>query len=234
MNSISSTKTGQIHLLNNNRPKTTCSVLADLEAEHWPELIQIIEKQIESNLFTRSMRKKADLSILDPRHDLSLEGDELYAKIHCPKEGLSECKMTFPLFDEYSSITKCTCNIDKYILDEKMCEHILTALIILDVHLKNNLPGSEDEKKHWSFLLDTIEKASQADKEDCIEENGKTLRWVLEQDLSITPYIASEISQYQKLEIDQLFSLDPSLDGQFLRLANNSFDKSGSERLCII
>ena len=190
----------------------------DLEAEYWGQLLTIVEHQIQKSNFSATMHKRADSNLKEPAHEIVLSGEDLWAKVKDLKKNIfHEIKITFPLFDEYSTITKCSCQMDRYLLEEKMCDHILCALKILKFNLDKKTPGSGEERQNWDFLFQSIEKAFQPDKSVMSEhDEPKQIQWLLsiENELMLQPFIKTKTEKI-KAEIDDLKLLDPTIDGNY-------------------
>jgi SNF2 family DNA or RNA helicase len=214
-----------------NQTTITGNIDLDLESEYWDELRDILANKLENPEFTKSMHKKSDANLKNLEHSISLQGDEFWAQIRDPKKDLfHEVKITFPLFDEYLTMTKCSCHMDKYLLDEKMCEHILCALKILKISLEGFEAGSTEEKKDWNFLFKSIDKAfdpenislitdvhqSSTESSENLETDKKTIKWLLKADgtISVTPFIKHKDRYYESKIID-LHELNPTKDATF-------------------
>lgn len=210
----------------------SCLISIDLESEYWPQLSSQLSVLIESSDFTRPMHKKAKEALTDPNHEITLEGDELTAKIKCLKKNVFQTvKLTFAIFDEYATISRCTCNSEKYLLDDKMCEHILTALTILKFSLDNKLAASAEEIKSWKFLFESIDNVFEARSDAVSDANEKVcLRWVLSDTFDLIPYFGPDKGPYYKAQRADLDILDPAKDANFgdWKLIHN-FKNSESE-----
>lgn len=134
----------------------------DLEGEYSEKLIDVIKKQTQNSVpKQKKILKRAKEILLNPNHSLTLNGEDLTAKVFDPKRNeFFTVNSIFPLFDDFYQYSKCTCKEKKNLLDEFHCEHILAAHELICSKLSKSLVTSEEEKKDFTTLLRAVKNLS--------------------------------------------------------------------------
>ena len=170
------------------------------------------------------MHKRSEKNLESQQNKITVEGDEFYASIFCAKKKTIESiKITFPLFDEYTSLAKCSCYADKYLLEDKYCDHLLTAYKILLNALATTPSGTKAGKKTWEHLFKAIDSFDNQTQEqpqnNTDDEENISIKWVIDESLNLTPCLNSfskdGSTKYYKSNMEDLSELDPINDGNF-------------------